>query len=423
MVENFSGRNDRIKTNVKKFFIRIKKWVKRNKKLALVLLGALFICAIAIIVIRVFVTNETNETNMLTESAQEVLGVEEEQIKEIVEIPIEKDKYPELNLFFAEYFAALAEGNKTVIISDRTEMDDLEWIKLLKKSEFIESYQNLVCYTKPGPYDNTYVCYVYFEVKFQDLDTLLPGLNTLYVIQQDDKFHVEYSSIEEAVERYLISISKQDDVLDLFRKVQVEYNDLVVSDSNVELYLTDFKEQIKIEIAKELASVNAAIAKEEEVKEVDVAETAYSGTDTEPAVEEVIIEMVKATTTVNVRKSDSKTAEKIGKVQKGDEMTCLETLNNGWSKILYENEEAYIKTDYLEAIELKVVKEGIAIDGTIVTTTDNVHVREEASINAESLGAALAGESFELLENLDNGWSKISFNGEEAYIKSEYLDS
>jgi len=417
-LEKFSDRNDRIKTGVINFFKRIDKWGKRNKKLALALWVGFFICVISIVIIRIFVSRETNETNMVTESAQEVLGVEEEQIRAIEEVPLEEDKYTDLNLFFAEYFAALAEGNKEVILSDRTEMDDLEWIKILKKSEFVESYQNLTCYTKPGPFDNTYVCYIYYEVKFHDLETRVPGLSTMYVVKNGEDFLVECSDIEDDVQAYLISISKQEDVVDLFRKVQVEYNDLVASNAEVELYLTELPDQIIVEVAKELACISSEAETEEEV--VEITET----TDAEVVedVEEVTVQSVKATTTVNVRKSDSITAEKIGKVIEGDVLTCLENLNNGWSKILYEDQEAYIKTEFLEMIETKVVEAGMAAEGTMVTTTDNVHIRKEASINAENLGAALAGESFQLLENLDNGWSKILFNGEEAYIKSDYLD-
>lgn len=417
-MEKFSDISDRIKTKAKKIFLKINKLVKRNQKFIIAFFCALFICVIAIIVIRIFINKGANETNMLTESANEVLGVEEEQIKEIVEVPIEKDKYTELNRFFAKYFIALAECDEEIIISSRTETDDLELIKILKRNEFVESYQNLACYTKPGPFDNTYVCYVYYEIKFPDLDILVPGLSSMYVIQKEDKYYLECSANEKKVEEYLISITKQEDVVDLFRKVQVQYNDLIAGDLNVELYLAELPDKIKIEVAKELAKINIERA---EAIEEEVIETSDSGADNVAPLEEVVIETVKATTTVNVRGSDSTTAEKVGKVQAGDMMTCVETLNNGWSKILYENKEAFIKSEYLEVIEKKVVEAGMAAAGTMVKTTDNVRVRKEPSINAECLGAALAGESFELLENLDNGWSKISFNGAEAYIKSDYL--
>ncbi len=414
-MEKFSDRNDRIKTGIINFFKKIDRWGKRNKKLVFALWVGFFVCLLSIVVVRIFVMKETNETNMVAESAQEVLGVEEEQVKAIEEVPLEKDKYVELNLFFADYFASLAEGNKDTVLNARTEMDDLEWIKILKKSDFVESYQNLACYTKPGPFDDTYVCYVYYEVKFHDLEELVPGLSTMYVIKDGENYRVECSEIEDDVQTYLISISKQEDVVDLFRKVQVEYNDLVASNPEVEVYLTELPDQIIVEVAKELASISdETVETEEIVEEEDVV--------SEEVVEEVIIQTVKATTTVNVRKSDSTTAERIGKVQEGSELTCLENLDNGWSKIIYEDQEAYIKTEYLEVVEEKVVEAGAAVEGTMVTTTDNVHIRKEASINAENIGAALAGETFELLENLDSGWSKILFNGEEAYIKSDYLD-
>lgn len=431
-MENFSDRNNKMVTGIKNFFKGINKWAKTNKKIAITILVALILCVVAIVAIRFFLAMETNETNMVTEAAQEVLGEEEVQINEIVEVPLEQDQYPALNQFFSAYYVAMADGDKEVITSSRTALDDLEWMKIEKKSGFVESYQNLECYTKPGPYENTYVCYVYYEIKFHELEVLVPGLSTVYVLQDGENFVIEYSDLEEEEEDYLITISKQEDVLDLFRKVQVAYNDLVASDAEVELFLTELPDLIKVEVAKELALMNsqeeeATEETEEITEEASTVEETDSEVSTEDATteeesDEDTTEIVKATTTVNVRMSDSVESDKVGKVQAGDELTRLEEMNNGWSRIVFEDQEAYIKSEYLEAIEVVSHEPGVAEEGTMVTTTDNVNIRSEASINSEIAGAALAGASFELIEHLESGWSKIKFNDGEAYIKSEYLE-
>lgn len=434
-MENFSDRNNKIVTGIKNFFKGIQKWAKENKALATTIVIALVVCIAAIFVVRFFVARETTETNMLTEAAQEVLGEEEVQVNEIVEVALEQDAYPELNQFFATYYIGLASGEKDVISASRTTLDDLEWMKILKKSDFVESYQNLECYTKPGPYENTYVCYVYYEIKFHDLDVLVPGLSTMYVLKDGDNLVIEFSDLEEEEETYLISISKQEDVLDLFRKVQVDYNDLVASDANVELFLTELPDLIKVEVAKELALMNATEEEEaatneeettedtgEETETVEASESDATTDATEEEPVEAVEERVKATTTVNVRMSDSVESDKVGKVQNGEELIRLEEMNNGWSKIVFDDQEAYIKSEYLESMEVVEHEPGVAEAGTMVTTTDNVNIRSEASINSEVAGAALAGAEFELIEHLESGWSKIKFNGGEAYIKSDYLE-
>lgn len=62
--------------------------------------------------------------------------------------------------------------------------------------------------------------------------------------------------------------------------------------------------------------------------------------------------------------------------------------------------------------------------GTMQTTTE-VNVRGEASAEATLYGVLTAGTSVEVLENLDSGWSKISYtsngNTVEGYIMTQYL--
>jgi 3D (Asp-Asp-Asp) domain-containing protein len=56
-----------------------------------------------------------------------------------------------------------------------------------------------------------------------------------------------------------------------------------------------------------------------------------------------------------------------------------------------------------------------------VYATQNVNIRIEDSIESESLGILLGGESVKEIEKYDNGWSKILWNKQICYIKTEYL--
>lgn len=57
-----------------------------------------------------------------------------------------------------------------------------------------------------------------------------------------------------------------------------------------------------------------------------------------------------------------------------------------------------------------------------VKATDVVNIRASASTESESLGKAQIGDTYKRYEEMDNGWSKIDYNGKEAYIKSDYLE-
>ena len=123
-----------------------------------------------------------------------------------------------------------------------------------------------------------------------------------------------------------------------------------------------------------------------------------------------------ATTTVNVRSSDSEQADKLGKVAGGETVQVQEVRLNGWTKIVYDGNDGYIKSEFLQMQESAA---GAEVIGTVTAST-NINVRASASETADRLGVLAGGESVELLENLD-GWCKIKYSGQIGYVKSDYV--
>ena len=119
----------------------------------------------------------------------------------------------------------------------------------MSKSDYVEYYQNVTCYTKPGPVENSYLVYVYYEVKFHDIDTVAPGLNTLYVCTNDTgELYVFSGDVDSYVSEYMQLVSTQQDVKDLFNRVQVTYNDAVDSDEDLKAFLEDLAVNLKNDV-------------------------------------------------------------------------------------------------------------------------------------------------------------------------------
>lgn len=54
-------------------------------------------------------------------------------------------------------------------------------------------------------------------------------------------------------------------------------------------------------------------------------------------------------------------------------------------------------------------------------TSTRVNIRDAATENAKVLSTVDEGTTFDILEILDNGWTKILYEGSEAYISSKYV--
>lgn len=145
---------------------------------------------------------------------------------------------------------------------------------------------------------------------------------------------------------------------------------------------------------------------------------------------------VRATDVVNIRSSDSEEADRIDKAQIGQEFRLLEERGNGWSKVSYNDGEAFIKSDYLEVVEEEPVEtasaqeeeqdntpadSGDTTSGT-VKVKESVKIRKSASTDSEALGTAYAGTELDLVMKQADGWTKIKYKGQTAFVKSDYVE-
>lgn len=367
-------------------------------------------CIIVVIVIVTLVNKKNQSVQQAFESSSEAQDTDY-----VYTEPLQQDAIEAVNTFANTYFQALAQGDTQTIQSMRDYIDSTDLIKYEKKSEFIESYQNLSCYTKPGITPDSYCLYVSYDIKFDGIDTLAPGLSALYLYTDESGKLVIAGDMDESTTAAMKLVTNQDDVVDLYNKVDVSFKEAVASDENLNTFLAELPEKINTAVGIALAQAEATTESQDD-SQTDASEEELENLP----VSTVVNEEVRATDTVNVRSSDSEEADKIGKAQAGSTLTRIEKKINGWSKVIFEGKEAYIKSDYLEVISSQEVTPVTDAIGTI-KAKENVNVRKSPDITAEKLGVVQAGTSYSLLEN--NGeWYKISFQGKEGYVKAEFFE-
>lgn len=97
-----------------------------------------------------------------------------------------KNGVPEVMSLIETYFAAKENADVETIYSlfGQTDMEGAEALKseYSYTSRYTEGYQNLTCYTKPGPVEGSYLVYVSYELKFKDVETAAPGLFKVYAV-------------------------------------------------------------------------------------------------------------------------------------------------------------------------------------------------------------------------------------------------
>lgn len=340
------------------------------------------------------------------------------------EDPLAENAYTNVNELMHKFYKALADGDLETVKAVKDYSSDKDLITYEKKSEFIEGYDDIKCYTKAGVEENSYFVYVTYAVKIKDIATKAPGLNAFYVYTAEDGNLKIDGDTEENITAAFKLVTSQDDVVDLYNKIDVNYKEAIASDDTLEQFMEALPTTIKTSVGEALAQLEAQEGTETPETETNVppaeTETPAAAESEEPPLQnQVVNQIVKTTATVNVRSSDSEEADKIGKAQTGTQLTKIEDRVNGWSKVIFDGKEAYIKSDYLEVVATQSESSTAPI-GTVKAAT-NVNVRSEANQQSPKLGTAQGGNSYELLE--DQGeWYKINYNGTVGYVKAEFFE-
>ncbi|MCI8403039.1 MAG: SH3 domain-containing protein [Lachnospiraceae bacterium] len=300
---------------------------KNNKKFGIVLFVAAGLILMVLILDAVNQKEKPEETIPSSTDHEIIVSPPEETTEDPTIYELKKDAIPQLNELVGTYFAAM-KNNDAEAYSNIVAGDDMTEEKLRKKGEYIEDYQNISCYTKPGMTDGTYVTYVYYEVKFLNVDTLCPALSQLYICTNEDgTMYINAGPLSSELAGYINTIGNDEQVLDLIHETDRKMEAAMNGDEKLSVF---------VQKLRELAVYETEPATEE--PETDISEMTFEERD----------ENVLTTTTVRVRSTPSTDTDDnvIGRLAAGEKVKRV-GYNGKWSKIIYQGEEAYASSDYL----------------------------------------------------------------------------
>lgn len=374
------------------------------------------------------------------------------------------DADEKINELIQKYYTYYANADIPGLETVAVPISDNEKSFIQMYTSYVDSYENLACYTKQGLNEGDRLVSVYLEIKFNGVDTLAPGLDFFYVQTDDEgKYYInnlysQYNSLtreqptDPAIDTLIEAFESQDDVVALQNDVQSQYEAAVNSDENL-------KRLVNTDIKDAYATWAQSLGGGAET------ETAEAETETESAgTEESLAALTLLTTSrVNVRDGADQNANLLDTLDEGTEVTLVQDNGNGWYNVVYGGgKSGYILSDYLklkddgtagaaartenaagtgtaagteeaaaaaapEQPEQAVTQEaantntgGAPAKGTF-TVSESLNVRSDASETANKLGTVYTGEQVNVIENLDSGWTKVEWNGQTGYIRTDLL--
>lgn len=130
------------------------------------------------------------------------------------------------------------ETDSEVAIAVREHYKQLE-----KKANFVESYDDIMVYTKKGRCRDSYIVFAKYDMKIKDIYTKVPGLGTFYVTKDGTSgtYEVAAQTEDEGVKAYIKRLADHQDVQALFNKINEDYAAALQSDALLKEALADLK--------------------------------------------------------------------------------------------------------------------------------------------------------------------------------------
>lgn len=364
------------------------------------------------------VTTEADESTETSENAADEVQEEDDSLK--------VDAYEEINDLITRYFTGLASGDMELVAGTVDVLTEEEKLTIDKKKDYIESYDQITCYTKKGLEEDSYVVFAAYEMKIYNIDTPAPGIMALYVCTADDgSMYIFNGDASDELTDYVLQLAADEEVAAVISDVDTRYQQLVAENEDLGKF------------------ADTMLQSQEEVADIepDAPSSEEGVTELETPVETLVTE------TVRIRSERSTESEILDTIAAGTGVKVYANYEDGWSKIDYNGTAGYCKTEFLQDTagvstpseeaqptetetqdpEPEESEESVS-ENTEVTAVnkkmqfkDTVTVRTDRSADSERLTTGYAMEFPTVIESYSDGWSKIEYNGVTGYCKTEFL--
>ena len=161
-------------------------------------------------------------------------------------VPLKDDQYPEITELVQNYLDAyLIQDDEQRMDAFRKCVVDLDDLSSIQKRDYISAYSDVECYTKDGPYEDTFIVFAYYHITYKNIAASVPNITEFYVMRQGETRNVYIkNNIPDDVKEYISKVSDDADVQNLKKEVQEEYDAARVQDENLDKFLKDMAQKI-----------------------------------------------------------------------------------------------------------------------------------------------------------------------------------
>lgn len=152
---------------------------------------------------------------------------------------LERGAYPDIDKFFQDYYVAYNCCDYDRIKGLVTDTDNMVSInKMEKETKFIDDIRNITCYVMKSYEDDSYIVYVYYDLKYVNIKSTYPILDKFYLITDDKgEFKIFTSEMDETLKTYYDERDLDEKVKGIIEMAEYRQDDVLEKDTDLKDYL------------------------------------------------------------------------------------------------------------------------------------------------------------------------------------------
>ena len=237
-----------MKKEKKSFKENIAAFLDEHFFLTATLVFAIIVAAVALIVFKVADIRD-EKARIAKEGAEEV-----ELSPDGRDYALERNAHPEINEVMEEYYHALAVYDGAVLEKYLMNVNQNELAKMEVMADYIESYDNIVCYTQKAEAEGAYYVHVSYDLKMKGYEEKLPGVYGFYFCPDENgNPKICKENDVKVMKDFYVAFSKQE-VQYLYNTAALSYNEILDSNEKLKTFMQGFDEMATKEMTVRLGT-------------------------------------------------------------------------------------------------------------------------------------------------------------------------
>jgi hypothetical protein len=184
----------------------------------------------------------TTAAGALNTNATAQTTLAQDTVKAQTEAVVNDEVTTGINQLMKKYYDVTKKFDQNIILVSNQNDIKKTVDSISKKREGIEKYKSVKTYIKPGLTQDTYIVFTTYNIKLDNIDTLVPGMSVLSVKKDDQgSLRIDYSSSDDNLKNYATQLSKEDDIKKVIEDVNTKLTQAVKKDSSLKKFINYLK--------------------------------------------------------------------------------------------------------------------------------------------------------------------------------------